>query len=85
MRGAGRDVEPKIEHDGIELEHLVKVAHEGAVYRHSSSCPVQRKVVDAVPAKDVTFMTWEKKSWYRSRTLRRANRARGAGARPRDW
>jgi hypothetical protein len=61
VRGAGRDVEPKIEHDGIELEHLVEVAHEGAVHWHSGSCPVQSEVVDAVPEKDVTIMTWEMK------------------------
>lgn len=85
MRGAGRDVEPKIEHDGIELEHLVEVAHEGAVHWHSGSCPVQSEVVDAVPEKDVTIMMWEMKKGYRFRTLRRASRARGAGARPRGW
>jgi hypothetical protein len=61
VRGAGRDVQPKIEHDGIELEHLVEVAHEGAVHWHSGSCPVQSEVVDAVPEKDVSIMMWEMK------------------------
>ncbi len=78
---AGGNVEPKVEHNGIELENLVEVAHERAIYGHSSSCPVQSEVIDAVSVKDVTFVTMEIRKRFEFRTLRRGSRARGGGAR----
>jgi hypothetical protein len=53
-RSTSSDVEPKVEHDGVELEHLVEVAEERAVRGHSGGGPVKRQVLAVVAGGCVT-------------------------------
>ncbi len=71
------DIQPQVEHGGVELEHLVEVAEKQPLRWHSSSHPVKREVFGAVPESGLRQLRGK----ICKRTLHRGSQTRGVGAR----